>query len=179
MAPRRLTAPIWLALPSFLCLAMVLVSAPRCPAAEGKDIKPPAASLEDAEQRLGPFRVGGQDFMVVLQLKRLAQARPDRAEEPALAGLAIRDASGAILHQETFSYSLEADAFSESCMASAQLLRGGFTSGLLVVVAACPSAPAHGDGRELCGMVTGRLSRLGKPSPPDADFPALIPPPPP
>ena len=178
MAPRRLTAPIWLALPSFLCLAMVLVSGPRCSAAEGKDIKPPAASLEDAEQRLGPFRVGEQDFMVVLQLKRLSQPRPDRAEEPALAGLAIRDASGAILHQETFSYSLEADAFSESCMASAQLLRGGFTSGLLVGVACWPSAPSSGDVWELFGMVNGRLSRLGKPFTTDGEFQGLIPTPP-
>lgn len=185
MALRRLTAPIWLALPSFLCLAVILATATRCPAAEGEAaIKESAASqephlrLEDAEERRGPFRIGGQDFTVVLHLKRLVQGKPDRPDEPALVGLAIRDASGAIQHQETFSYSVEADAFSESCMASTRLLQGGFASGLLVGVACWPSAPSSGDVWELFGLMNGKLSRLGKPFTTDGEFLGLIPTPP-
>lgn len=178
MALRRLTAPIWLALPSFLCLAVILASATtRCPAAEG-EVREPQPRLEDAEERLGPFRIGGQEFTVVLYLKRLVQAQPDRPDEPALVGLAILDASGAIQHQETFSYSMEAGAFSESCMASTQLLQGGFASGLLVGVACWPSAPSSGDVWELFGLMNGKLSRLGKPFTTDGEFLGLIPTPP-
>ncbi len=206
MAPRRLPPPLLPALPwpgargpgalevrerpgrrvrtFFLGLALVLASAARCPAAEGEAIQPSAAPreapalLEDTERHLGPFRIGGQDFTVVLQLKRLARAQPDRPEEPALAGLAILDASGTILHQETFSYALEAGAFSESCMASAQLLQGGFVNGLLVAVACWPSAPNSGEVWELFGLVNGKLGRLGKPFTTDGEFLGLIPTPP-
>ena len=168
----------------FLCLALLLASAARCPAAEGQAIPPPAATqethtpLEDAERRLGPFRIGGQDFTVVLHLKRLARGRPDRLDEPALSSLAIQDASGAILHQETFSYALEAEAFSESCMASAQLLKGGFATGLLIGVACWPSAPSSGEVWELFGLLNGKLSRFEKPFTTDGAFLGLIPNPP-
>ena len=167
-----------------LGLALVLASTARGPAAEGQAIPPPAAPpeaharLEDAEQRLGPFPIGGQDFTVVLRLKRLARAQPGRPEEPALSGLAIHDASGAILHQETFPYALEAGAFSESCTASAQLLKGGFATGLLIGVSCWPSAPSSGEVWELFGLLNGKLSRLGKPFTTDGAFLGLIPNPP-
>jgi hypothetical protein len=206
MAARRLIPPFSLALPwpgwrgpcseeeggaagrwartFFLCLALVLASAARGLAGEGQSIPPSAttqethAPLEDAERRLGPFRIGAQDFTVVLHLKRVAQVRPDRPEESALSGLAIQDASGAILHQEMFSYALEAGAFSESCMASAQLLKGGFATGLLIGVACWPSAPSSGEVWELFGLLNGKLSRLGKPFTTDGAFLGLIPNPP-
>jgi len=114
----------------------------------------------------------------VLHLKRLARARPDRLEEPALSSLAILDASGAILHRETFSYALEAGAFSESCMASAQLLKGGFATGLLIGVACWPSAPSSGEVWELFGLLNGKLRRFGKPFTTDGAFLGLIPNPP-
>ncbi len=85
---------------------------------------PPSAAdvtLPDTEQRLGPFRIGEQDFVVVLHLKRLAPAQSDR---PGEAALEIQDASGATLYWETFSYALEAGSFSDACMASAQLRKG-------------------------------------------------------
>lgn len=168
----------------FLCLTLVLAWAVRCPVAEGQAIPPSAATqethspLEDAERRLGPFRIGGQDFTVVLHLKRLARVRPDPLEEPALSSLAIQDASGAIVHQEMFSNALEAGAFSESCMASAQLLKGGFTAGLLIGVACLPSAPSSGEVWELFGLLNGKLSRFGKPFTTDGAFLGLIPNPP-
>ena len=164
-----------------LCLVLVLAAAARCPAAEGQAVPLPAATpethapLEDAERRLGPFRIGGQDFTVVLHLKRLAR---DRLEEPALSSLAIQDASGAILHQETFSYAVEASALSESCTASAQLLQGGFATGLLIGVACWPSTPSSGEVWQLFGLLNGKLRRFEKPFTTDGAFLGLIPNPP-
>jgi hypothetical protein len=178
-----LPSPGWRG-PFLLCLALLLASAGGCSAAEGEAIQSPATPqtrppLEDAEQRLGPFRIGGQDFTVVLHLKRLARAQPaDRPEEPALSLLEIHDASGSILHEEMFSYTLEAGAFSESCTASARLLKGGFTTGLLIGVACWPSAPSSGEVWELFGLVNGKLGRLGKPFTTDGEFLGLSPTPP-
>ena len=136
----------------------------------------PASALEDAEERLGPFRIDGQDFTVVLHLKRLPGARGD--EDAALTVLEIHDRSGAIQYRETFSYSVEAGAFLDSCMASAQLLKGGFASGLLISIGCLPSAPNSGDVWELFGLQNGKLIRFGKPFTADGDFLDLVPTPP-
>ena len=134
-------------------------------------------ALEDVEQRLGPFRLGGQDLTVVLHLKRLAPAGT-RQEDTALSDLEIHDGSGRVLHRETFSYSLDAGGFADSCAASAQLLPGGAGSGLLLSVGCLPSAPASGDVWELFGLHDGRLVRFGKPFTTDGGFLDLIPTPP-
>jgi hypothetical protein len=136
------------------------------------------APLEDVEQRLGPFRIGGQDFAVVLHSKRLSRSHADGPEEQALSALEIQDSSGVTLYREMVSYTFEAGAFSDSCMASAQLLKGGFTTGLLIGVGCLPSAPTGGDVWELFGMVNGRLRRFGKPFTTDGDFLGLVPNPP-
>jgi hypothetical protein len=130
------------------------------------------AALEDAEQRLGPFRLDGQDLTVVLHLKRLAP------EDAALSALEIHDSSGVVLYRETFSYSIDAGTFSDSCTASAQLLWGGFTSGLLISIGCLPSAPRSGGVWELFGLLNGRLVRFGKPFTTDGDFLDLVPTPP-
>jgi hypothetical protein len=129
---------------------------------------------KDAQQRLGPFRIGGQDFSVVLHLKRLARAKADPSEETALAALEIQDASGATVYRETFAYTVDAGAFSDSCMASTQLLKGGFTTGLLISVGCLPSAPASGDVWELFGLINGKLTRFGKPFTTHGEFVGLI-----
>jgi hypothetical protein len=134
--------------------------------------------MQDVEQRLGPFQIGGRDFAVVLHLKRLLPARTDSPPETALAALDIRDASGATVYRETFSYAVEAGAFSDSCMASAQLLKGGFTTGLLIGVGCSPSAPDSGEVWELFGLINGRLTRFGKPFTTTGEFPRVIPHPP-
>lgn len=181
-----------------LFLALVLVWTARGAVAQGEAIRhPPAtqpsapagaaqrsaspaidATLHDAEQRLGPFRVGGQDFAVVLRLKRLARPNADPPEEVALSALEIQDASGATLYREPFSYAVDAGTFSDFCTASAQLLKGGFTNGLLLSVGCLPSAPKSGDVWELFGLMNGKLTRLGKPFTTDGDFLGLIPNPP-
>ena len=134
--------------------------------------------LQDVEQRLGPFQIGGRDFVVVLHLKRFISARTDPPPETALAALDIRDASGAIVYRETFSYVVEGGAFSDSCGASAQLLTGGFTTGLLIGVGCSPSAPDSGEVWELFGLINGRLTRFGKPFTTTGEFLRVIPHPP-
>src|SRR5215470_15985065 len=130
--------------------------------------------LEDVEQRLGPFHLGGQDLTMVLHLKRLP-AGPGRQEDTALSDLEIHDGSGRVLHRETFTYSLDTEGFAESCGASAQLLAGGAANGLLLSVACLPSAPGSGDVWELFGLHDGRLVRFGKPFTTNGTFLDLIP----
>jgi len=148
------------------------------PAAQGSAPSAVDVTLQDAEQRLGPFRIGGQDFAVVLHLKRLTGAHADRPQEAAVSALEIQDSSGATLYRETFSYALEAGTFSDSCLVSAQLLKGGFTTGLLIAVGCSPSAPNSGDVWELFGVMNGTLQRFGKPFTTDGDFLGVIPSPP-
>ena len=180
-----------------LFLALVLLCCDRSTAAQGGS-KPHRATLEgalahttqisasspadvtlqDTEQRLGPFRIGGQDFMVALHLKRLAPVQSDRPSEAALSALAIHDASGATLYQETFTYTLEAGTFSDSCMASARLLTGGFATGLLLAIDCAAAAPTSGSVWELFGLMNGKLQRFGKPFTTDGDLVTVIPTPP-
>ncbi len=181
-----------------LFLALGLLCSARSAAAQGEAIQHPAALHEKAparlaqasatsaadvtlpatEQRLGPFRIGGQDFVVLLHLKRLAPAQSDRPGEAALSALEIQDASGAPLYWETFPYALEAGSFSDSCIASAQLLKGGFTTGLLIAVSCIPCAPNGGAVWELFGLMNGKLQRFGKPFTTDGDLVDVIPTPP-
>ena len=152
----------------------------RAPARAAQYSAPTAAdvSLQDLEQHLGPFRIGGQDFAVVLHLKRPVGAQADRPEEAALSALDIQDALGATLYRKTFSYALEAGTFSHSCAASAQLLDGGAAKGLLISTGCLPSAPRSGDVWELFGLMNGRLIRFERPFTTDGDFLRLIPNPP-
>ena len=173
----------WCGRTFLISLALVLVWATRCPFAQGETVAQPAAPqenvpLEDVEQRLGPFRIAGQDFAVVLHLKRPARAQADRPAEAALSALEIRDASGGTLYREIFSYALEAGTFSDSCTASAQLLNGGAANGLLISIGCLPSAPRSGDVWELFGLMNGQLIRFGRPFTTDGDFLGLIPIPP-
>jgi hypothetical protein len=179
-------------------LALILAGAAHNRVAQGETIHQPAgsqeraaaraaqrpapsaadAALQDVEQRLGPFRIGAQDFIVVLHLKRLTRAHADLPQQEALSTLEIRDASGATLHRETFSYTLDAGTFSDSCTASARLLSGGAATGLLINVGCLPSAPHSGDVWELFGLKNGKLLRFGPPFTTDGDFLGLIPSPP-
>src|SRR5260370_26831504 len=180
-----------------LFLALVLLCLGRSTAAQGEGIphrailagaltrqaqtsapSPADVTLQDSEQRLGPFRIGGQDFVVVLHLKRLAPAQADRPAEAALSALEIQDASGATRYREAFAYALESGTFSDSCMASARLLTGGFTTGLLLAVGCSLSVPTNGAVWELFGLMNGKLQRFGKPFTTDGDLVGVIPTPP-
>ena len=111
--------------------------------------------MQDVEERQGPFRIGGRDFVIVLHLKHLLPARTAPLSEAALAALEIRDASGATVYRETFSYAVESGAFSDSCAASVRVLNGGSATGLLIGVGCSPSAPDSGEVWELFGLIDG------------------------
>ena len=134
--------------------------------------------LKDVEERQGPFRIGGRDFVVVLHLKRLIPVGTAPPSEAALVALEIRDASGATVHRETFPYAVESGAFSDSCAASVRVLNGGFATGLLIGVGCSPSAPDSGEVWELFGLIDGRLTRFGKPFTTNGEFVRIIPHPP-
>jgi hypothetical protein len=137
-----------------------------------------ASSLQDVEERQGPFRIGGRDFVVVLRLKRLVPAGTVPPSEDALSTLEIRDAAGATVHRETFAYTVERGAFSDSCAASVRALNGGFATGLLIGVGCSPSAPDGGEVWELFGLIDGRLVRFGKPFTTNGEFVGIVPHPP-
>jgi hypothetical protein len=197
MCPRMFLSRPALQSTRLLFLAVVLLWCARSATAQGEDIahrvilegaqartaqasasSPADVTLQDTEQRLGPFRIRGQDFVVVLHLKRLAPAQSDQSGETALSALEIRDASGATLYRETFTYTLEAGTFSDSCTASARLLTGGFTSGLLLASSCSPDGPTSAEVWELFGLMNGNLQRFGKPFTTDGDLVAVIPTPP-
>ena len=131
----------------------------------------PAMAAPATEQRLGPFALGPATLTVVLHLKTSSPAGSQGGEEPALEALEIHDGSGAVLHRETF-------ADSDSCMASAQPLKGGAGSGLLIGIGCLPSAPGSGDVWEIFGFQNGKLVRFGKPFTAAGEFLEIIPTPP-
>ena len=100
--------------------------------------KPPSARpyagdppLEDLEQRLGPFSINGQNFKVVLHDKRLPGATDPRFAQT-LSSVEIRDATGAVLYQKTFTFGIEEGKLERSLKASASLLSGKYFTGLLL-----------------------------------------------
>jgi len=116
--------------------------------------------------------------LAISKYRLLPPTHADRPAEPALCALVIQNSAGVTVYQETFAYAVERGTFSDSCMASAQLLKGGFTTGLLIGVGCSPSAPNSGDVWKLFGLMNGKLNRLGKPFTTDGEFLGLIPNPP-
>lgn len=57
--------------------------------------------FEDVEQRIGPFSLKGENFIVALHDKRLPGASDSRFAQT-LATIEVRDAKGAVLYQKTF-----------------------------------------------------------------------------
>ena len=88
-------------------------------------------SLEDLEKRLGPFSINAQDFSVVLHEKRLPGATDPRFAQT-LSSVEIRDATGAVLYQKTFTFGIEEGKLERSLKASAALLSGKYFTGLLI-----------------------------------------------
>jgi hypothetical protein len=120
-----------------------------------------AQNLEDVEERRGPFTLAGRNFTVVLHYKRLSgKTSPD---SQALASLEIRDATGAVQHQESFPHAIEKGAFAETCSADVRLLSGSNGKGLLIDSGCLPSAPLSGGPWQIVGVVGGKLVPFGKP----------------
>ncbi len=129
-----------------------------------------APRLEDVEQRLGPFSIAGQDYMVVLRTKRLPQAR-DRRFAETLAALEIRDAAGNAPYQRNFSYEVGPGGFRRSVSASPRLLSGNSGAGLLIRYGEEAAGLQTGESWQVIGVVNGKLAPFGKPSVPDGQTP--------
>jgi hypothetical protein len=116
---------------------------------------------EDIEERAGPFAFVGQSFTVVLHYKRF----PGRSslDSRTLVSLEIRDAAGVVQHQQTFPYTIEEGAFSETCSADVELLKGSNGTGLLIESGCLPSGPLTGGPWQVFGVVGGKLAPFGKP----------------
>ncbi len=125
--------------------------------------------MEDAEQRVGPFAIAGQNYSVVLHQKRLPSAS-DPALAQTLAAVEIRDAAGNVSYQKTFSYAIQQGRFQRSLSASAQLVTGKTGAGLVIHYREQTASAQAGVARaseswQLFGMVNGKLAPLSKPLP--------------
>jgi hypothetical protein len=120
-----------------------------------------AQDLEDVEEQQGPFTLLGQSLTVVLHYKCF----PGKSglDSRTLVSLDIRDSKGKVQHHESFPYTIEEGAFSETCVASARLLPGSNGTGLLIESGYLPSAPLTGGPWQVFGVVGGNLVRFGKP----------------
>jgi len=101
---------------------------------------------------LDRFRLADKTSPFVLHLKRLTRAHADRPQEAAVS--ALRDSR--LFRRDPLPRDvlvcLEDGTFSDSCLVSAQLLKGGFTTGLLIAVGCSPSAAEQ---RRRVGTVRG------------------------
>jgi len=90
-----------------------------------------APRIDDAETHLGPFTITGHSYTVTAHGKRLVAATDPRLAET-LAALEIRDESGAVAYQKSFSYRVAGNRFDQAITASARLLPGAGLAGLLI-----------------------------------------------
>jgi hypothetical protein len=124
--------------------------------------------VEDAEQRIGPFAIAGQNYTVVLHEKRLTSVDAP-AFARTLAGMEIKDAAGNVSYQIGFPYAIEQGRFQRSLSASAQLASGNTGTGLVIyyreqTAASQTSAVQTSESWQLFGLVNDKLVPLGKPA---------------
>lgn len=128
--------------------------------------QPSAAQVEDFENRLGPFAIGGQQFTVLLRMKRVSG--PGVAVDPefqeTLASMEILGPDGAIHYQQSFPLpEISGGSFVETTHVSAHLLEGSHGSGLLVSYGTAPSTPLGGVSWQVFGVRGRRLMPFSKP----------------
>jgi hypothetical protein len=129
-----------------------------------KDVQPQTRSkvtLDDTEERLGPFRIAGQAFTVILHNKNVVGAPLGRSQT--LAKLEIQEHSGAFVYQRQFPYQLEGGAFHEVLAASARLLPGDNLTGLLVCYTQQPAPPDKEQAWQIFGFRNGKLALFDLP----------------
>ena len=117
--------------------------------------------LEDVEKHGDPIKIGGQMFTVASHSKRIKGKTGVDTE--AITSLEIRDASGAIAFQESFSYSFDKGEFDELCSASTEVLPGSMGNWLLVSSECLPDAPLSGGPWQILGVANNKLVPWGKP----------------
>ena len=153
---------------SFAALAASPASVPK----DYQTTKPADLSgVEELEEQRGPFAIGGQNYTVLLHVKRFAAAtEPPLAQT--LAALEIRDTAGYLAFEKSFSVVVNAGRFQQNISASVERLSGNSGAGL--VIRYTERAAASGTGQpqanefwELFGLKDGKLTALGKPATPE------------
>src|SRR5689334_13957646 len=107
--------------------AVVAVALAFGPASKGRSVPVPARyqavgpsdlpGVQNIDEQQGSFAVGEQNYTVLLHVKRLAVAS-DPLFAQTLAGLEIRDASGNVAYEKSFSYSAAAGRLQPSLSAT-------------------------------------------------------------
>jgi hypothetical protein len=142
-----------------------LIGQPALPQQSGTSVN---IRIEDAEERAGPFVIAGQNYNVVLHLKRLANAS-DPGVAQTLASMDILETSGNLAYQEAFPYPVEQGRFLRNLSASAQPASGKTGAGLVVhylerTGASQPGTAQTSESWQLFGSVNSKLAPLGKPA---------------
>lgn len=124
----------------------------------------PEARLKDVDQRLGPFSIAGESFIVVLHSKRLQNASDPRFAQT-LASLEILGKSGSLLYRKELPVEVSASNFRQTVTAFAQLFVGKLGTGLLIHYYDQTAALPATESWQFFAPVNGKLSLFGKPSP--------------
>jgi hypothetical protein len=121
--------------------------------------------LERFDHQLGPFEIGDQRFTVMLHKKRAAGGTDGTAPDTqqTLARVEIRDAAGALHYQRTLPFQLSGAEFQYTVDASAEILQGPHSRGLLLSYGIFPAPPLSGQSWQVLGLFNGKLVPFSKP----------------
>jgi hypothetical protein len=121
-------------------------------------------------RQLGPFAIGGQQFTMSLEMKKIAgtvgQPPPEGASET-LWELEILDTNGNVVYQETFPYALANGRFVQVTTASAYVLSGNGGAALVIRFLTVPAVEPGTEGNpgreswQVFGLVNGRFASFG------------------
>ncbi len=122
----------------------------------------------ETEKQLGPFAIGGRNYLVVLRERRVEPGSAEAAEAgDTVVSMEIRDVAGTVLFRRTFPYATENDGFSDFWSVLAKPLIGTRGSGLLVSYGfdSSPSAPVPESTGwwQVFGVVDGKFRPFGAP----------------
>ena len=125
--------------------------------------------VEDTEERAGPFSIAGQDYTVLLRVRRL-QGASDTALAQTLSAIEIRDAAGNVSYRKLFSSVIEPGRFQTTLSAAAELASGKTGVGLVIhyredTADSTTRALQTREYWQLFGLANGKLTPLGKPAP--------------
>ena len=120
----------------------------------------PVASADEVEQRLGPFSLAGNSYVVVLRQK---PSGPEGTQErgKSVVSMEIRDSNEAVLYKRAFSSQAENDGHADAWYVTAHLMPRGSGTGLMLnySLQRKPSSPTPEEITwwQLFGVVGGML----------------------